>query len=147
MDVMEGHPRGRKLRVTLDRVQILHSKEPFFQKYSELRLRARVSTRDNGGIVTDTVLPESGTLRVAARGENTLELGTPIFEGWVEEHLEVELSAAEVDRFSENDAYQTYRRVHRRSTAGFVGRYGPGDEKLDAEELADWRVWYTIEEV
>jgi hypothetical protein len=29
-EMMQGEPRGRKLRVTLDRVQILDGKEPFF---------------------------------------------------------------------------------------------------------------------
>jgi hypothetical protein len=144
---MEGQPRGRKLRVTLDRVQILDTKEPFFKPFGEIRLRARVSTPDNGGLVHETIAPERGSFRIRAPGEESIvELGVPIFEGYVEEHLVVELRAVEVDRLTKDEAYQTYRRIHR-GAERLAGRYGPDDELLDTEEMTDWRVWYRIEEV
>jgi hypothetical protein len=144
---MEGQPRGRKLRVTLDRVQILDTKEPFFKPFGEIRLRARVSTPNNGGIVSETSAPAEGSFSVYGRGERSLvELGLPIFEGYVEDHLEVELEAIEVDQLSCPDAYQTYRRIHR-GAERLAGLFGPDDEILDAEEMTDWRVWYRIEEV
>jgi hypothetical protein len=147
MSRMAEQPRGRKLRVTLDRVQILESKEPFFKPYGEVRLHTRVSTRDYGGTVVETTAPEKGAFRVSAHaGKNMVELEVPIFEGWVDDHLEVELSAVEVDRFSHDETYQTYRRIHR-GTGGLTGRFGPGDEVLDTEDMPDWRVWYRIEEV
>jgi hypothetical protein len=144
--MMQGEPRGRKLRVTLDRVQILDSKEPFFKPFSEVRLRTRVSTLNNGGIVVETTAPRRGAFRVSTHaGKNMVDIGQAIFEGWVEDHLEVELTAVEVDRLSRDEAYQTYRRIHRSSE--LTGEYGPDDEILDAEEMTDWRVWYRIEEV
>jgi hypothetical protein len=144
---MEGQPRGRKLRVTLDRVQILDTKEPFFKPFGEIRLRARVSTRNNGGLVRETSAPAKGTFSIRGEGEKSMvELGLPIFEGYVEDHLEVELEAIEVDRLSQDEAYQTYRRIHR-GAERLAGLFGPDDEILDAEEMTDWRVWYRIEEV
>jgi hypothetical protein len=144
---MEGQPRGRKLRVTLDRVQILDTKEPFFKPFGEIRLRARVSTQNNGGVVRETTAPEQGAFCVRGQGDKSMvELDLPIFEGWVEDHLEVELRAVEVDRLSRDEAYQTYRRIHR-GAERLAGLFGPDDEILDAEEMTDWRVWYRIEEV
>jgi hypothetical protein len=144
--MVEGHPKGRRLRVTLDRVQILDSKEPFFKPFGEVCVKARVSTDDNGGLEVQTTAPEKGSFRVSRHaGRNMVEVKVPIFEGWVEDHLEVELTAIEVDRLTCDEAYQTYRRIHR--GPALVGDYGPHDEILDAEELTDWRVWYRIEEV
>jgi hypothetical protein len=144
---MEGQPRGRKLRVTLDRVQILDTKEPFFKPFGEIRLRARVSTHNNGGVVRETSAPEQGSFCIRGQGEKSIvELGVPIFEGYVEDHLEVELRAVEVDRLSHDEAYQTYRRIHR-GAERLAGLFGPDDEILDAEDMTDWRVWYRIEEV
>ena len=145
--MVEGQPRGRKLRVTLDRVQILETKEPFFKPFGEVRLRARVSTRNNGGVVVETTAPERGAYRVSTHpGRNVLELGVQIFEDYVEDHLDVELMAIEVDRFTADEAYQKYRRIHRGAEA-LSGLFGPDEEILDPEELPDWRVWYRIEEV
>jgi hypothetical protein len=144
---MREDTRGRRIRVTLERVQILDIKEPFFDRVGEVRLRARVSTRDHGGMTVETLAPPEGVLKVSATpGRNFIELDLPIFEGPVEEHLEVELTAVEVDPLG-GDAFQPYRRVHLGEGGGLVGRFGPGDERLDTEELADWRVWYRIEEV
>jgi hypothetical protein len=144
--MVEGHPRGRRLRVTLDRVQILDSKEPFFKPFGEVRLRARVSTENNGGIEIETTAPRKGSYRVSKHaGHNMVDVKVPIFEGWVEDHLEVELTAIEVDRLTRDEAYQTYRRIHR--GPGLSGDFGPDDEILDTEEMPDWRVWYRIEEV
>src|SRR5262245_16280400 len=122
---MEGQPRGRKLRVTLDRVQILDTKEPFFKPFGEIRLRARVSTQNNGGVVRETTAPEQGAFCVRGQGDKSMvELDLPIFEGWVEDHLEVELRAVEVDRLSRDEAYQTYRRIHR-GAERLAGLFGP----------------------
>jgi len=143
---MEGKTSGRTVRVTLDRVQILDRKEPFFDRWGEVRLRARVSTRGGEETVVETTVPERGALRVAASGD-VLELDRVLFEGRVGDRLEIELAAVEVDSFSPDDAFQTYRRVHLMGPEGLSGDFGPGDESIDAEELTDWRVWYRIEEV
>jgi hypothetical protein len=93
--------------VTLERVQMVDSKEPSVERFGEVSLKARVSTRDNGGLSVETRAPERGAFRVSARpGDNFLA-----------------------------------------EASGLTGRFGPGDESLDAEELVDWRVWYRIEEV
>lgn len=144
--MVEGQPRGRRLRVTLDRVQILDSKEPFFKPFGEVRVKARVSTENNGGMEVETTAPDKGSYRVHAHGaRNMVDVKVPIFEGWVEDHLEVELTAIEVDRFTHDEAYHPYRRIHRGECLS--GQYGPDDEILDTEDLPDWRVWYRIEEV
>lgn len=144
---MREQTAGMRIRVTLERVQILDIKEPFFDRVGEVRIRARVSTRDHGGMSVETVAPPEGVLRVSATpGRNFIELEVPIFEGPAEDHLEVELDAEEVDPLG-GEAFQPYRRVHLRQTGGLVGHFGPGDDLLDTEELADWRVWYRIEEV
>ena len=97
--------------------------------------------------MVETTAPETGAFRVTTHGtRNMVDLGLPIFEEFVESHLEVELSAIEVDRFSQDERYQTYRRIHQ-GDRGLTGEFGPHDEILDAEELTDWRVWYRIEEV
>lgn len=142
---MNGQGPEGALRVTLDRVQILDTKEPFFERHGEVRLRARISTGPGGGVV-ETVIPERGTLRVSAPGE-ILQLDLVVFEGRVADTLQVELSAVEVDTFSRDDQFEPYRRVHRREAGGLTGAFGPGDERIDPEDLSDWRVWYRIEEI
>ena len=145
---MGESPPGSRLRVTLRRLQILDKKEPFYERFGEIRVRARVRTRDAGGAETVTEIPERGTLRVSDQpGRNIVTLDVPIFEGWVADHLEVELDASELDRLSRPDLFRPYRRVHTGGPARLIGRYGPGDEGIDPEEVGDWRVWYDIEEV
>ena len=145
---MAEPPRGRKLRVTLRRIQILDNKEPFFDRFGEIRLRARVSTEDYDGSAAVTELPETGVYRISDHpGKNIVTLNEPIFEGWVASHLEVELTATEVDRLSKDDPFRPYRRVHSGDASCMIGDFGPSDEGVDPEDVGDWRVWYEIDEV
>lgn len=145
---MEQQPKGQKIRVTLRQVQILDRKEPFFKRFGEIRFRARVSTRDNGGQTVETFIPEEGVYRITDQpGHNILPMNIPIFEGFVEDHLEVELTAVERDTLSRDDKFNEYRRVHTGPPETWIGRFGPGDEEVEPEDVGDWRVWYRIEKV
>lgn len=137
---------GEKIRVVLRAIQILDDMEPFFKKRGEFRFNARIHSNNNGGILVETRFPETGVWRISDKpGHNRIPLDLPIFEGYVEDHLAIELSGTEVDVLKANDQLATYKRVFTGTPESWVGNYGPGDETIDPEHVDNWRVWYQIE--
>jgi hypothetical protein len=61
----------------------------------------------------------------------------------------VSFRGEEYDTFPSGDSrYEhlaSYSRIFSGPIVEWAGRYVPGDEKLDGEELADWKLWYRIE--
>lgn len=140
--------RGEKVRVVLRWIQILDRKEPFFKSRGEFVFNSKVHSPDQGGTTIETRFPESGYYALTDHpGHNRIRLDLPLFEGYVENELAIELTGYEIDSTSKNDELQAYRRVFKGPPEKWLGNYGPGDEQEDAEDLADWRVWYTIEKV
>ncbi len=138
--------RGQRLRVVLDRIQILDDQDPWLKGQGEFRFRSRAQTRNNGGSIQEHSLPRSGQLAISDEpGRNIVRVDMLIFEGFVEDHLAIEVTGVELDRFDPDDDLCRYRRVFRGSPETFLGSYGPADETAESEDLGDWRLWYRIE--
>jgi len=112
--------RGQKVRVVLESIERLRGR-------SQLAFIARVYSPDNGGQFFETNLPE-----------DAITLDNPIFEGFIESKLVIEVASL-------TGRLCPYRRAHLGSPEVWLGRYGPQDEKLDLEDLGAWRIWYRIE--
>src|SRR5262249_55069228 len=107
---------------------------------------ARVHSRNNGVLLQETRFPEKSYLSIPDKpGRNIVQLNLPLFEGFVEDHLAVEITGLELDTFDPDDELCPYRRVFNGPPESWLGSFGPGDEKIEPENLGDWRVWYRIE--
>lgn len=149
-DALEEEPmseqRGQKIRVVLRAIQILDDMEPFFKQRGEFRFNARIHSENNEGILVETRFPESGVWRISDKpGHNRVPLDLTIFEGYIEDHLAIELAGTEVDKLKADDQLETYKRVFSGPPETWIGTYGPGDEEIDPEHVGNWRVWYEIE--
>jgi len=145
-DDQAGTERGQAVRVVLERIQILDDHDPFLKGAGEFRFRARVYSRDNGGQRQETRLPSKGEYEISDKPhKNTVHLDLPLFEGFVERHLAIELVRVELDTFDPDDKLPPYRRVFTGPPDSWLGMFGPGDEEIEPEDLGDWRVWYRVE--
>jgi hypothetical protein len=141
-----GTERGQPVRVVLEQIQILDDHDPFLKGAGEFRFRGRVYTHDNGGQRQETRLPAQGEYKISDKPhKNTVHVDLPLFEGFVEKHLAVELLGIEQDTFDPDDKLPPYRRVFTGPPDGWLGAFGPGDEEIEPEDLGDWRVWYRVE--
>jgi hypothetical protein len=141
------HPfEGQKIRVVLDRFELLEDRDPWIKGKGEVSLSCRVYTSDNGGHEQRTRIPEEGVFKVSDRpGRNVVKLDREIFEGYVVDDLRVEVVATEEDLLDPDDTIGKYTRLFCEDVNHLVGEYGPDDERLDPEEMVAWRVWYRIE--
>jgi hypothetical protein len=138
--------QGERIRVILRKVQINDNLEPFFDDEGEFRFTIRVSSRNRGGIVQETKLPKEGHYSISDDPSwNQRHLNEIVFEGEVDDHIEVEITGEELD-FLKTDKLTPYRRVFEGPPAGWVGYYRPGDEGSDdPERMKDWWVFLEIE--
>jgi hypothetical protein len=140
------HQQGQRVRVVLERIQILDDLDPFIKGQGEFRFRGRAHSRNNGGLSTELRFPQRGHYSISdVPGHNTVQFDLVLFEGFVEDHLAVELTGIEMDTFDRDDKLCSYRRVFDGPPDRWLGAYGPRDEKIDLEDLDAWRVWYRIE--
>lgn len=138
--------RGQKVRVVLERIQILEDQDPWLKGEGEFRFQSRAHSRNNGGLSQQHRLPGRGHLPISDKaGRNVVRFDVPVFEGFVEDHLAIEVTGVELDTFDPDDNLCPYRRVFRGAPETFLGSYGPGDEQIEPEDLGDWRLWYRIE--
>ncbi|MBI1765617.1 MAG: hypothetical protein HYR56_29800 [Acidobacteria bacterium] len=138
--------QGQKVRLVLERIQILDDHDPFIKGAGEFRFHARVHSRNNGGLLRELRLPGKGHFSISdAPGHNTIHLNLPLFEDFVEDHLAVEIMGIELDTFDPDDELCPYRRIFTGPPESWLGSYGPGDEQIEPENLGDWKVWYRIE--
>jgi len=99
--------RGIKLRVVLEKIKILHLKHSFWRLFDRdegnLRLKASVIKDREGTAVQETVFPEKGLLSAppTSRARTCSQLNTTIFEGYLDDFLDIEIDAAESE--AEND--------------------------------------------
>lgn len=120
--------QGEKVRVVLERIEVRRNER-------KLKFNARVYSPDNGGQYVESQVYGNG---------GRAEVNQAIFEGFVESGLVIEVAPAEQDR-RRKTCLAPYRRAHRGVTAYLLSDYGPGDEKIDPEDLQDWCLWYRIE--
>lgn len=135
---------GERIRVILRKVQINDNLEPFFDNEGEFRFSAKVSGRD--GVLTETKIPKEGYFPITDHPSwNQQTLNEVVFEGEVEDRLEVEISGEELD-IGRNDKLPTYRRIFEGDPSGWIGVYRPGDEgSNDPERMKEWWVFLEIQ--
>lgn len=137
---------GEKVRVVLEKIQILEDRDPWIKGPGEIRFKARVRTESNGGIEQSVRLPEAGVFKISDKpGRNVLELNKVLFTGYATDDLRIEVVAVELDTFDPDDTIGKYTRIFSGDPATWLNHYGPGDEAIDPEDAGAWRLWYHIE--
>jgi hypothetical protein len=138
------HPvSGRRIRVVLERILVVDDSDPKLKGAGEIDFDVLVRTDDNGGREEHTRLPAHGHFTIGS-GES-LEIGEAIFEGFVEDDLAVGIRAMERDTFDPDDNLGSYVRTFSCAVDDWIGAYGPGDERIDPEDVGHWQVFYRIE--
>jgi len=148
VDPTKSYPfDGAKIRVVLEKIQILDASEPWFKGKGEVRFNARVRTSNNGGIEQQTVLPEHGVYSVSDKaGQNMLAINQTLFQGFVSDNLSVEIAGIELDTFDPDDDLGKYTRLFDCSCKELFRSYGPDDDgPIDPEDVGRWCIWYRIE--
>jgi hypothetical protein len=143
-----GDQSGQRVRVILRSIQIHDNLEPAHDDEGEFRFHIKVSSRNRGGIVEETRLPRVKEFyRISDNPAwNRLTLDELLFEGEVDDHLEVEILGEELDLLTPNDHLTPYRRVFEGPPSEWIGLYRPGDEgSNDPERMKDWWVFLEIE--
>ena len=136
---------GPRVRVVLERIEVVQDMEPWFKGRGEAVFRARVRTT-GPDLEQVTRVPDRGVLKISDRpGENVLELERVVFDGYAGEELAIEISGTEHDTFDPDDSLGRYARVFDCRHGGLFGSFGPNDEALDPEDVGPWRVHYRIE--
>lgn len=136
----------RKVRVMLEKVQVLDDKDPCLKGKGELTFATSVAPNGSPARTTRTQIPDSGNLELSSG--DTVEINKVIFEGQVEEGAElvVSMTGTELDWPScldPNDELARY--IRRIPIPAKTTKFTPDDEPNDPEALADWKVWYTVE--
>lgn len=142
-----GESSGEKIRVILKMIQIHDNLEPVGDDEGEFRFHITVSSRNRGGIREETTLPRQKKFyRISDNPAwNRLVLNEVLFEGEVDDHLEVEIVGEEIDLLSPNDELTPYRRTFEGDPATWLGIHRPGDEgDDDPERMQDWWVYLEI---
>lgn len=136
---------GERVKVILRKVQINDNLEPIFNEVGEFRFTVRVSDRHRG-LLQETRLPRENYYEISDHPAwNQLHLNEVVYEGDVDNHLEVEVMGEELDTFSPNDHLTPYRRVFEGPPATWTGLYRPGDEGAeDPERMQDWWIFLEI---
>ncbi len=141
--------KGTRIRVILRLVQIHDNLEPAWEDEGEFRFTARVTSRNRGGIEEVTRLPKKKKFyRISDNPAwNRLRLDAVLFEGEVDDHLEVDILGEELDFLSADDQLDRYHRVWEGDPSDWIGHYRPGDEGSDdPEQMSNWWVYLEIEE-
>ncbi len=139
---------GQRIKVVLHMVQIHDNLEPAWDDEGEFRFTCKVTSRNRGGIVQETVLPRNAEFyRISDNPAwNRLRLDEVLFEGEVDDHLEIDILGEELDTLTANDELDRYHRVLEGDPASWVGLYEPGDEgSKDPERMTNWWVYIRIE--
>ena len=136
---------GKRIRVVLLWIQILDKLEPFYKDYGEFFFTAKVHTH---GETHQYRLPQEGHWEISdhPRLNKVDKIDKILFEGEPGDDLVVEFLGEEIDKFTENDHLDDYRREFSGDAAAWVARYAPGDEGSDdPENMSNWRIGYEIQ--
>ncbi|MBC7893293.1 MAG: hypothetical protein H7Y12_13840 [Sphingobacteriaceae bacterium] len=138
--------RGQKIRVVLEKIQILDDREPWFKGKGEFRFYAKVFSPDNGGILREAVFPSSGYFKLSDRpGSNEVQLDATLFEDWADTALGIEIGGVELDTFDPDDTLASYKRVFQGKPADWLANYAPTGDPIDPQNMGGWKLWYRIE--
>jgi hypothetical protein len=137
--------KGQRLKVTLEKVQILN-REPFIKGKGEFRLFSRVHSPNNGGVGQKNAFPEKGHFTIGENpGENEIKIDRVIFDDFVEDTLLVQVGGLELDKFEPDDRLCTYKRLFTGEPGEWIAEYAATDEEISLENVGGWKVWYRIE--
>lgn len=140
---------AERIKVTVRAVQILDSLD--VDDTGEFVFRSKVSSDNAGGIPQESRYPATGHMEISEKPVmNRAILNWEIFEGEVTDHLSIELTGEELDRFSANDHLDTYQRTFTGPVAEWIGTYGPGEDigagsDDDPEKMSNWNVTIFID--
>ena len=132
-----------RVRIVLERIEVLDDLDPFWCNPGEVRFSSRVvPARDSTRAVT-TRFPTSGVYRMhpamqVIEGEIFDDV---IFAG---EDLTIEIAGIEEDVFTSDDEFPLYERRFTGDPPDWAGRYGP-DGVEAPEPKGAWRLWLRIE--
>jgi hypothetical protein len=139
-----SHPfRGPRLRVVLEKIQVIRASKLKVFDLGDVRFRARVRTSNNGQVEQVTQLPQTDGFHVPDSG--VLDINRVIFDGYAQDNLVVEIAGAEKEIFDPSESIGRYVRIFDCAADRWFGSYAPGDEVVDPEDVGMWRVWYRIE--
>jgi len=143
------HCIGKKVRVVLEKIQVLDDLDTWIKGEGEMFFTTQVFTPDNGGIHTTNRIPREGAINISdAAGENVVNLNEVLFEGYVSRELRVEVCGGELDLLDPDDVLGKYTRIHCGPADDWVGTYGPDDENpVEPEDMKSWKIWYRIERI
>ncbi len=146
VDLLEPPGDEDLVRVVIDRIRILDDSDPCIKGKGELTFTSVVVPDHDATRKQKTRLPDYGVYHVSDKaGENDIDLGVTVFHGEVKNnHLSFSISGKEIDLFDPDDELARYHREFAGDPTGWYGKYMPGDEYLDAENVGDWAIWYRI---
>ncbi|MFY9608869.1 MAG: hypothetical protein WAU45_09680 [Blastocatellia bacterium] len=137
--------KGIRVRVILEKIKVLDAFGPLVHGSGRVRLTARVTSTNVGGIGATTILPPTGDYPVIDRpGGHVIDVNREIFRGTVVDNLMVEVFSVETERI-EHTCY--YKRTFGGKTESWIGSYRPSDQQHDLENVGDWQLWYRIEKM
>jgi len=141
-----------RIRVILEKVQILNDHDPWIKGAGEFHFTACVSFNSDPCRRHWVRVPQKGHYHISDwPGRNEMELNLCVFDGYVAEkdNMSISLLPIEEDWLDPDDELSLYRRHFNGPPETWVGNYAPGDEPAisDAEKLSDWKLWYRIESV
>jgi hypothetical protein len=140
------HQKGQRIRVVLEKIQILDDREPFFKGKGEFRFYSKVYTPANGGIVQKHTFPAKGHYSLGDKpGENEVKLGQVIFDAYAGRVLSVQIGGLELDTFDPDDRLCAYRRIFKGQPGEWIGTYADHKGEMNIENVGGWKVWYRVE--
>jgi hypothetical protein len=123
------------MRVVLQWIEIVHTKEPAWKDRGQFRFSARVTA---DGTSTAMTFPEDGHYEITDQPPwNRVVLHRVLHEGDVANALIIELAGEELDRATKNDPLEDYSRTFSASPRDWIGAY--------EESMSNWRIGYAIE--
>lgn len=141
-----------RIRVILEKVQILNDHDPWIKGAGEFHFTACVSFNNDPCRRHWSRVPQKGRYHISDwPGRNEKELNVCVFDGYVAEQdsMSISLLPIEENWLDPDDELSLYRRHFNSPPETWVGKYAPSDEPAatDAEKLSDWMLWYRIESV
>ena len=146
VDLLEPFGDEDLVKVVIDKIRILNDNDPCIKGKGELKFTSVVVPDNDTDRKQVTRLPEEGVYHVGDKpGQNDIKLGVTVFQGVIKnESLSFTISGKEIDLFDPDDKLARYHREFAGDPAEWYGKYYPGDEYLDAEDVGDWAIWYRI---
>jgi hypothetical protein len=138
--------KGQRLKVILEKLEILDDREPFFKGKGEFRFYSSVYSPDNGKIIEKHTFPESGFFsRGDTPGQNEIRLEEVIFDNFVESALFVQVGGLELDSFDPDDQLCTYKRLFSGKPEDWIGEHAAHSGAISVENVGGWKLSYKIE--